>query len=87
VNSGALCAILDPVGVGTKEDNLMTNEQKQLLETIGRPVVRSTGKKDEKLAGVVKAVLPDGRLVVKDQAFGKIAVWPKGTWKLIKSTS
>jgi hypothetical protein len=87
VTSGALCTTYDLVLAGPKEENLMTKEQKQLLKTIGKSVVRNTGKKDEELAGVVKAVLPDGRLVVKDDAFGKIAVWPKGTWKLVKSAS
>jgi hypothetical protein len=63
----------------------MTNEQKQLLENIGKHVVWKTGKKNERLSGVIQAVLPDGRVVVKDDVFGKLAIWPKGTWKVANS--
>ncbi len=63
----------------------MTKEQKRLLETIGKDVVWKTEKKSERRSGVVRAVLPDGRVVVKDHEFGRIAIWPKGTWKVVKS--
>ncbi len=65
----------------------MTRKQRQLLETIGKDVVSNIGKKGERAqAGVVQAVLPDGRVVVKDRELGQLAVWNKGTWKVAQST-
>jgi hypothetical protein len=69
--------------VGTKEGFLMTNEHQQLLTAIGKYAIRSTNKKEEwMLGGIVQAVLPDGRAVVKDTIFGQVAIWSKGTWKV-----
>jgi hypothetical protein len=61
----------------------MTSKHQQHLAAIGKYAIRSTNKKEEwMLGGIVQAVLPDGRAVVKDTIFGQVAIWNKDTWKV-----
>jgi hypothetical protein len=64
----------------------MISEHKKLLDLIGKYAVR---RADDNwgwmLGGIVQAVLPDGRIVVKDEIFGQLAVWGKDTWRVAEN--